>query len=173
MERWKPVDGFENYHVSSHGRVTAASPRDRMLSPHRNQRGILSVILTKDGKQYRRSVAGLVARAFVPSSEYGELFDTPMHLDGDKDNCLYSNLVWRPRWFAIRYHRQFKDPVPPAWLDPVVDLNSGITYDSLYTAAVTHGFLMKGLFPNKDGMIERVPWPTNLKLMYISQSDTK
>lgn len=173
MERWKPIEGFEDYYVSSNGLITVARSSNRTLAYHRNQRGILSVTLRKDGVQYRRSVAGIVARAFVPPSEYGELFDTPIHLDGDRANCVALNLMWRPRWFAIRYHQQFKIHHPPAWFNPVVDLRTGYTYDSLYTAATTHGFLMKGLIPNAEGVIERVPWPTDLKLAYIPKSDTK
>lgn len=173
MTRWEPIENFEDYLVSDSGLVSVSVSHNRTLSYHRNQRGILSVVLRKNGVQYRRSVSGLVARAFLEPSEHGEMFDTPIHLDGDRDNCYAYNLMWRPRWFAIRYHRQFKLPPLPGWYTPVQDLDSGYIYESLIDAAMTNGFLMRGLIPNPDGVIDRSPWPTSLKLAYIIKSDTK
>ena len=170
MERWKPIQDFEDYLVSDLGMITRSRTTNRTLSYHRNQRGILSVTLRRGGVQYRRSVAGIVARAFVPNcgGKWDVEFNTPIHLDGDKDNCAADNLAWRPRWFAIRFHQQF-DSIPPAWRNPVVDLDTGTTYDSLVDAAKTHGFLMRGLIPRANGIIERSPWPTDLKLAYIAK----
>lgn len=59
----------------------------------------------RDGVQYHRSVPKLVARAFV-ERQY-ETFDTPINLNGDRMDCRQENLAWRPRWFAINYHKQF------------------------------------------------------------------
>jgi hypothetical protein len=47
----------------------------------------------------------MVAEAFCEGQS--EHWNTPIHLDGDRENCRADNLMWRPRWFAVQYHRQF------------------------------------------------------------------
>lgn len=58
-------------------------------------------------RQVTRSVALLVAEAFVPRPR--DTFNSPIHLDGDRGNCRLVNLTWRPRWFAVKFHQQFRD----------------------------------------------------------------
>lgn len=103
--------------------------------------GILTVGLVLNGKQYRRSVKVLVARAFVPGES--EMMNTPIQLDGDQTNLRSDNLVWRPRWFALEYIKQFDDP--PTWYfsAPIVETRTGTTYKNVMEASMTHGELCK------------------------------
>src|SRR6476620_5649106 len=100
------VEGFEDYRVSNYGRVfNDYSGREMVLSP--TMYGDLSVGMYRHGQQFRRSVKGLVARAFVPGED--DVFDTPILLDGDRHNLKSTNILWRPRWFALKYIRQITD----------------------------------------------------------------
>jgi hypothetical protein len=106
QEIWDPIQEFPDYHVSSLGRVqNERTGRDLRLT--RNQSGIVMAGLFSRGVQYKRSVAILVAKSFL-ADPHNEYFDTPIHLDGDRENNSADNLAWRPRWFAYQYHSQFK-----------------------------------------------------------------
>lgn len=110
----------------------------------RNQRGIVQVGMMKGHEQHKRSVALLVARAFLPDPNDGEEvqhpFDTPINLDGDRTNNHRENLMWRPRWFAIAYHQQFKQRVPQILL-PIRETRTGEIFETSRHAAVQHGLL--------------------------------
>lgn len=172
MELWTVIKEFPDYQVSNYGAITGYRRNDRVLNVHRNQQGILSVMLRRDGVAYRRSVAGLVAAGFLRPSEHGPIFNTPIHLDGNRENCFVENLMWRPRWFSVRYHQQFKQPYRESWYWPVLNIDTGERYTSLIEASMIHGFLMKGLYPDPDGVFTRPTWPDNLRLAYI-ESDIK
>lgn len=105
MEQWTPILDFPGYSVSTSGHVRNDNT-GRILETNQNQYGVLCVGMMRDGVQYHRSVPKLVARAFV-ERQYGT-FDTPINLNGDRTDCRAKNLAWRPRWFAISYHRQFE-----------------------------------------------------------------
>jgi hypothetical protein len=103
MEVWKKLNDFEDYAVSTEGRVRRVGTH-RILTPTENQQGILQVGLMRDGVQHKRSLALLVAIAHIP--QLNGVFDTPIHLNWDKMDARAENLAWRPRWFARDYHAQ-------------------------------------------------------------------
>jgi len=104
METWKVIPDFPRYSVSDQGRVRN-DQTGRIMRLSMNQYDLLTVGMMYCGTQFRRSVPLLVAEAFVPGGT--EEFDTPVCLDGDPWNVRANNLTWRPRWFAVRYKRQF------------------------------------------------------------------
>lgn len=106
MEVWREIYDFPGYSVSNMGRVRN-DDTGRIMAQTRNQAGILQVGLMGPRTQHKRSVALLVANAFLPTWE-SDAFDTPIHLNGDRSDCRAENLMWRPRSFAVRFHRQFK-----------------------------------------------------------------
>lgn len=103
----------------------------------KNQRGIISVGLNRNGIQRKRSVSRLVAAAFLPEPKDPN-FDTPIHLDGDRSNNRADNLMWRPRWFAIEYQQQFEHEEDGT---PVKEVDSGIRFNSIREAAINYGLL--------------------------------
>src|SRR4051794_2006535 len=107
MEIWREIPDFPGYSVSNMGRVRNDDTR-RIMALSRNQYGILYVGLTYGREQFKRSVAVLVADHFLPTFE-SDAFDTPIHLNGDRSDCRAENLMWRPRDFAIRFHKQFRN----------------------------------------------------------------
>lgn len=136
-EIWVVVPSFGRYAVSSFGRVrNTDSGRMMILSP--TQFGELTVGMTKGRREYRRSVKVLVARAFVEGEN--EVDNTPILLDGDRTNLHHSNILWRPRWLAWKYTRQFENP--PIWYQhgPIED-RFGNRYATIIQAATTLGSL--------------------------------
>lgn len=137
------IDEFPNYEVTNYGRVfNRSTGREMALS--RNQIGMLSVGLVKDGRQYRRAVRLLVARTFVPGES--ERNDTPIQLNGLQDDLRASNMMWRPRWFAWEYQHQFQDPPPYVNTGPVLDITNAVEYETTYDACVANGYLFKQFY---------------------------
>jgi len=141
QELWVVIPNFPNYSVSSFGRViNNRHQKEMFLSP--TQYGDLTVGMVKNRKQYRRSVKVLVARAFVEGEN--DVDDTPMLLDGNRSNLHHSNIVWRPRWLAWKYIRQFNDPKPYWDRGPIED-RAGNRYESIIIASMTIGSLAKDI----------------------------
>lgn len=141
-EYWKQIDQFREYSVSNHGRIRT-DRTDRILSVSPNQFGVVQVGLMKDGVQYHRSVPLLVAKAFLPIKPGP--FDTPINLDGDRRNNHVDNLVWRPRWFAVRYNRQFRYPYPNRIFSQIADIKSGEITENSLECAKRYGLLEEDL----------------------------
>lgn len=142
MEEWVPIDNFPGYSVSSHGRIRT-DKSERILSLNPNQFGVLQVGLMRDGEQRHRSVPLLVASHFVPNP--GGPFDTPINLDGNRNNNFVDNLIWRPRWFAIKYNKQFKRRYENRINAPIMDLKTNeISLNSL-ECAKQYGLLEEDL----------------------------
>lgn len=142
IEEWAPIELFEDYEVSTHGRVRSRLT-GRILSLNDNQFGVQQVGLMRGGQQHHRSVPLLVAKTFL--MPVAGPFDTPINLDGDRHNNRLENLTWRPRWFAIRYNQQFRHPYENPILAPVVDLKSGEVSDNSLECAKRYGLLEKDL----------------------------
>lgn len=140
-ESFKRIPDFWDYMIGSRGNVYS-NVYARWLTPSPIQSGELTVGLSRDGKQYRRSVKVLVARAFVP----GESFqcNTPILLDGDRTNLSADNIVWRPRWFAWHYAQQFTEEnyESYAYTGPIVDEKTGVVYPTIIDAAIGTGSLI-------------------------------
>lgn len=138
MEQWKPIVGFPDYEVSNYGRVVNRVT-GRYMAQLRNQRGIVQVGLSRGKRQHRRSLAVLVAHAFVPRHAHPS-YDTPIHIDGDRTNCRADNFMWRPRWFAREYHRQFFADHNTK-IGPIREIHTKRIYNSPWDAAVSLGLL--------------------------------
>jgi hypothetical protein len=155
MEVWSPIDPFPGYLVSDHGRVMNEDT-GRYLALLRNQRGIVHVGLMRNGVQHKCSVTTLVARTFLPPPPK-PAFDSPINLDGDRANNGVANLLWRPRWFAVKYHQQFRNGVR-GFPSPIEDLETGEQFKTSWDAATQYGLIdihIKVAILNR----ERV-WPT-------------
>lgn len=144
MEEWVVLREFSDYSVSSYGRLRK-NTTGQLMALLVNQKGVVNVGMTKSKVQHKRSLALIVATEFVlPPPEHPN-FDTPIHLDGDQRNNRADNLVWRPRWFAIRYQLQFKSPGESTKV-PIVDTDTGIVYPNSWEAAKEFGLLHRDLF---------------------------
>jgi NUMOD4 motif len=156
MTDWVPIDGYPLYSVDSLGQVRN-DRTNRILRPKINQFGVVNIgLMGEDGVQHHRSLALLVARTFIPQEL--EAFDTPINLDGNRWNCAVDNLMWRPRWFAIQYHRQFKEryyePIPV----PIRNLADNQVFPDSMAVCITFGLLEKDLVRSIE--MRTYVWPT-------------
>lgn len=135
---WRSIPDFPGYSVSHEGFVRN-DDHDRILKPTANQSGVAQVGLTRDKLQYKRGVALLVANAFLPPP-ISEPFNTPINLDGDRFNNHVDNLMWRPRWFAVKYHQQFHNG-KLGFRKPIMEVNTKETFPTSWCAAVKYGLL--------------------------------
>lgn len=155
VEIWREIRNFEDYSVSNLGYVKAEKS-GRILQMNQNQFGVLAVGMVRGGLQYHRSVPLLVANAFIPRKF--EAYDTPINLNGDRLDNRVENLVWRPRWFAIRYNQQFRNPYMFPVLDPVRDVKTGEVSENTFEAAMRYGLLESDLVLSI--LNHTVVWPT-------------
>lgn len=138
MEEWVPLDPqFPGYQISSYGQVM--NPRGHCLAQSKNNTGYMKVGM-KDHTGTRRTVevTRLVAITFVPGQDSQN--DTPIHLDGNREHTFASNLMWRPRWFAAKFHQQFRDRSCYTQV-PIVELKTGQVFADSHQAITTLGIL--------------------------------
>lgn len=135
---WVQLEEFPDYSINTSGEIRN-DVRDRLVSVSHTRQGAAKVGLMKDSKQHTRSVKVLVAETFLEKTN--PLFDTPIHLDGDQKNCNVSNLVWRPRWFAWKYHHQLEEIDLYEDSGAVIDTSTEIIYSDIVEAALTNGLL--------------------------------
>lgn len=138
VEDWAIIDAFPQYEVSTLGHIRNHKTKRIMLT-RLNQYGVVGVKLMKDGTQFHRSVPLLVAATYIRKQNLA--FDTPINLDGDRDNNAVSNLIWRPRWHAVAYGKQFENPYEQPILRRIVDRQSSVVYENSWHCAVTNGLL--------------------------------
>lgn len=141
--RWRELDEFPDYAVNELGEVhniKTGMPRRTSV----NQQGIVKISLYQGRELITRSVAVMVAEAFVDGQT--SLFNTPIHLDGDRLNCSAENLMWRPRWFAVQYHRQFLSSEFHATAPALVELTTGVEYDSPKDACMALGLYYNDVY---------------------------
>lgn len=155
LDEWVPLQDFPKYSVNPLGQVRKDST-GRILHPRINQYGVPYVGLMRDWRQCIRSLPRLVAITFLPPPS--EIFDTPINLDGDRTNCRVDNLMWRPRWYAIEYANQFKEPYPHPITMPVRCLVTEETFANSFAAARRYGLLEREVVLS---VINKTPtWPT-------------
>lgn len=161
MEEWCVVQGFPNYSVSSLGQIRSDieyknGNTGRIIRQSTNQRGVAYVGLMKNGLQHKRSVALMVAHAYIFTAR-SHTFTTPINLDGNRLNNRVENLMWRPLWFARRYFGQFECPharIP----DPIMEVKTHIVYENSWDAALQLGLLDAEIF---EAILDKTyVWPT-------------
>lgn len=165
--RWKVIEEFPNYEVSDRGDVVNRTT-GRLMQQSHTQAGQVKVgLVGEDGKQKSRSVKVLVAEAFVDGKS--ATYDTPINLDGNPENNNASNIKWRPRWFALRWMRQYTEIANGEYefyfVKPVYCINQKEYYDHMHHAAVVNGTLPWEVFLSVHN-IQRT-WPDGLQFRFV------
>lgn len=152
---WVPIYGFPGYSINPLGQV-ARDSTGRLLHTRINQDGVPYVGLMREWQQCIRSLPLLVARAFLDRPS--DIFDTPIQLDGDPLNCRADNLMWRPRPYAVKYKRQFKQRYESPINDPIRAVNEGERFPNSLAAACRYGLLEREVVLS---IVNRTyAWPT-------------
>lgn len=90
-EIWKPIEGYENYHVSNMGNVMNIVT-GKILKQHDNGKGYFHVMLyNKEHEGRTIMVHRLVAIAFIPNPQNLPQIN---HIDECKHNNCADNLEW-------------------------------------------------------------------------------
>lgn len=162
-EQWEHIQGFPEYLVSNVGRVYNCRTNS-VMAESRTLQGDHKVTLSSQGQRVTRSVRVLVAEAFVPLPLSGSGFhqsaipDTVIVLDNDQEHLASYNLAWRPRWFAHKYARQFKQELPLYYADkPVKNLTTDKLYSSIIGAGITEGLLFNDIFKSAQAGVKVYP----------------
>lgn len=142
MEEWINLEGsgFPEYAIGNFGNVRNEYS-GRILRPSSNQSGVYKIGLfhREESRQCTLAIALLVANAFLTPPQ-NRRFNTPINVDGDRSNNRADNLMWRPRWFATKYHQQFHNDLRGFDI-PVVELHSGEKFETSWDAAIKFGLL--------------------------------
>lgn len=95
MEEWKKIKDFENYQISTYGRIK--NKNNKILTPQKNIYGYMSIVLYKrqkfskvKPKSFR--VHRLVLETFKPVENMENL--QVNHIDHDRTNNNINNLEW-------------------------------------------------------------------------------
>lgn len=139
LENWLPIERAPNYVLSTLGNVESTKT-GRPIIPSMNQQGVEKITLYQDRQYITMGVALLVAQTFLPEPQRDD-FTTPIHLDGDRTNCSVDNLMWRPRWFAIKYHQERRKEPFPKWARPFELVDTGEVFDHPRDCAILYGLL--------------------------------
>jgi len=102
-ELWRDIPDFTDYMVSDTGKIKSKSRKSwngqawfelegKLMKPHPNRRGYLSIKLRRDKETHTKEVHRLVLKAF--KGEPPKRNTQARHLDGNKINNSVSNLEW-------------------------------------------------------------------------------
>lgn len=144
-EQWQVIPEFPNYEISNLGTIYNRIKHQTMRTSMNNF-GHMKITLTRwDKTRHTRSVAQLVAEAFVSPPTL--LCDQIVMLDGDFSNVAAYNLAWRPNGFVWRYTRQLKTFQPTYYKNlPVINTVTGQEYDSIVDAGMQEGLLFQDIW---------------------------
>ena len=99
-EIWKDIPDYEGlYQVSNLGRVKSVK-NGCVKSYHKNRRGYCMVELYKSNRREHKYIHRLVARVFIPKSEWKETIN---HKDENKENNRLDNLEFMSFIENIKY----------------------------------------------------------------------
>lgn len=100
-EIWKDIESYEDYQVSTCGRVKSLKfGKEKFLKLKKHRGGYIQVNLWKDGNRKQYSVQRLVAIAFIANPENKPHVN---HKDENKEN----NCVWNLEWCDAKYNNNY------------------------------------------------------------------
>lgn len=142
---WKELPEFPNYEINPLGEIYNRRTRALMKINPTNHGHMKITLTAENGRRHDRSVAMLVADAFVKPPNF--LCDNVIVLDGDHTNIAASNLAWRPQGFAWKYTRQLKQEQPLYYRNlRVLNTVERIEYECVVHAGMSEGLLFEDIW---------------------------
>ena len=155
-EYWRNIPEFPNYDISNFGRVYNHKRQQVMAISFTQHKHAKITLTNHQHERHTRSVAQLVADAFVRQPNM--LCDQIIVLDGDFSNVRADNLAWRPRWFAWKYTRQLKTDQPNHYKNlAVLNTMDNIVYESIVQAGMSEGLLFDDIWQSTYRRTEVFP----------------
>ena len=154
MEQWKKIEGFENYSVSTHGRVR--NDKTGYVIKSWEYRGYQFVRLHKKslGGFKAKRVHRLVAEAFIPNTDKLPMVN---HKDENKTNNHVSNLEWCTNEYNLNYgtrNQRISEKTRKRMLGNnirgVSVIVDGVEYKSAAEAALKTGVTRHALYNKKE-----------------------
>lgn len=140
QEEWVHIPEFPGYMISNYGEVMKPDGHLLVKSPVQYNVPTVGLRLAGDNRTHRRAVPLLVAQAFLEDCPFdGEV--APIHLDGDRSNARADNLMWRPLWFAIKFHKEKRATKFPNWKARITSVEEGVTFNTIQEASSYYGLL--------------------------------
>jgi len=90
IEQWRLISGYDNYEISSHGRVRNNKSKN-ILKTYTEKAGYVLIGLYKDGKTKTHRIHRLVGFAFLEKKNGDIEVD---HIDHNRSNNMVNNLRW-------------------------------------------------------------------------------
>lgn len=146
IERWVELYDYPLYEISSMGRVKNRAS-GHILKAFANNMGVATVGLRREGRTYTRALAKLVAAEFLeePTAPQGmDAFNTVLHLDHDRMNCAASNLLLRPRWWAVKWEQEWRDG--PTYHRRIMHAPTATIFETAWHAGHASGMLEESIF---------------------------
>lgn len=103
-EVWQPIQGYENYFISNHGRVYSILKK-KLLKQELVRGYYYRVKITTSHKYVHFRVHRLVASAFIPNPDNKPIVH---HKDGNAKNNKADNLQWVTRQEHNRIHNEMR-----------------------------------------------------------------
>ncbi len=166
-EVWREIEEFEQYKISSLGRLVHRGHPDRGKAYRLNHQGFPVVALFKvdmGSRQYIRQLNRLVAQAFLPEPSYQR--DALWHIDGNLENCAADNLKWEMRARVLEWNDMHRDGVAQFKTPKVENVATGEIYLNAFECAMAVGNLESTIIRH----IESYPdhYSHNAKFRYVS-----
>lgn len=144
MEMWKTIKGFDNYKVSTNGRIQNIKT-GKILIPFTTKNGYQVVSQSRGGRSCKLYVHRLVAEAFIPNENTDLQVN---HLNGVKSDNRLENLEWctssenhlhRSRTLGIKrspeHMRMMCDLARVTHYKQVICVETDVIFDSVVDAA--------------------------------------
>jgi hypothetical protein len=168
-EIWKDIKGYEGlYQVSNLGRIKSLSikvhnrvTREKIMMSQLSNSGYYYICLSNNKTKKYLFVHRIVALEFIYNPKCKEQVN---HIDGNKINNCIKNLEWVSRSENIKHAyknglNRYSSLQRQISSKPVIDLITGIIYESIKKASIDYGFssaylgaMISGKFPNKTNL---------------------
>ena len=142
IEHWRLIDGYDNYEISSHGRVRNSNTM-KILKQNIDCNGYYYISLWKNNKGKKHKIHRLVAFTYCINLEDYDIVD---HINRIKTDNMFNNLRWTTISGNVRNTKLFNTNTSGT---------KGVTYDKSRDAWVAFWYDLNGKCHSKRFTIKQ------------------